>query len=1100
MKNNYSNARKMHVRQFFSFLSLTGKKEVSGMGKGALLLLFFLFVALNAQAYDFPGGDGSAEDPYQIATKADMNGIKEYLGSGNAGKHFRQTADLDLGAWVPIGSGTTVDTHFCGNFDGGGYKILNITTDAGYGGLFGVADAGAVIENVHIVGGSISRTSPNSGVAIYQGSVVGYIVLTVPGDVIIRNNINRAAVNGNQTQAAGSTHVGGIVGYAYGINTGTASGTITVEGNVNLGNITGNGQRTGGIVGYAYANLESVNFNISSNYNGGDVTGMFQTPTSTATASTTGGIIGHLNLNKANTNAVISNNVSYAKIETTCPGGQSYIGGITGFLQASGSVGTAENMKILFDKNFAGGSVIANSANTALRAGGLVGCTSRGLSTLDIQYSVAAQTRINRTGTTGNRIYGSALTGGAGSVINYTSNYAYKDLEFVNESGTTTVTSSTAHGTDKTLAELLTKATYADAPLSWDFETVWQAENGITLPYLRSQVNRTGINDLYLPLLQYTYDGQPAPEEITFIGAEPPLVTVPGRITEVNFILTPPEKGQANLEQNTLTLSQSGIENNKVFTVSESGIHAHLFFQVTNIVSIYENGTGTEDDPYIITNQTQLESVKDYLSKHFKLANDIELTFSDGSTGWTPIAEGNPATATAFTGSLNGDGHKITGLWSESASVAQGLFGKSSGVIKNLAIALGAEGITAGTATAYAGGLVGYVTGGNITACYVTGAEGAQIGGASEANGGLVGTIAGTTTITDSYAAIDVNSPETGAPSAGGLVGSITDASSQITRSYATGSIAGSGAKGGLVGTAETGQIVNSFALSEDEQAAALTKEAADYAAWDLENSDVWGIYNTYGYPYLKAFGNEILITPIGGSTSIYNGAAATVSYAWTADNYDETVYPITGQPAIDEEPPLVNVGTYTFTPGTLDLKNPYYQISFKDDVSIVINPANQSITFTPTTSLDLKDGSTYTLSATATSGLPVLFRLREADAEYAEIDGNQLTLNKVGTIEVTAYVESDANYTEATEVPVTIEIIHTGTGLGTVQNTLTTTVVNGILKIGGLASGEQIAVYNAQGITIHRQTAQLSGQDILLPARGIYIVVIGEKKTKIVY
>jgi hypothetical protein len=530
---------------------------------------------------------------------------------------------------------------------------------------------------------------------------------------------------------------------------------------------------------------------------------------------------------------------------------------------------------------------------------------------------------------------------------------------------------------------------------------------------------------------------------------------------------------------------------NKVFTSSESGIHAVYFFQVTNVEVVYE-GAGTEEDPYIITNQTQLARVTDYLSNHFKLANDIVLTFVEGSAGWAPIADftGDVADATAFTGSLDGDGHKIIGLWSASASPALGLFAKSSGAIKNLEIAISAEGITGDETTSYAGGLVGYADGGSITNCYVTGVAGASIGNAAEANGGLVGTVAGAATITDSYAAIDVVAPESAPYPAGGLVGSITDATAQIARTYATG--------GSLVGTAETGvQIDNSF------DAATLTKEAATYTAWDLENSDVWGIYDGYGYPYLKTFGNHILITPSGGANdAIYTGQAVTVSYEWTADeNYDATAAPVAGAPAINDGEPLIDAATYTFTSGTLDLKNPYYQISFKDDVNIVINQANQTVTFTPVATLDLAEATTYTLSATATSGLTVLFKLREADAEYAEIiDGNQLTLKKIGTIEVTAYVEPNANYTAATEVTVAITIEDTGTGIGTLQNVLTTKLVNGVLKISGLTAGEQVNIYNAQGAIIYRQTAQVAEQNILLPVRGVYVVVAGEKKIKIVY
>ncbi|MDR1121753.1 MAG: hypothetical protein LBM08_12655 [Dysgonamonadaceae bacterium] len=1060
-------------------------KNGLSLGKGCFLLLF-LFSTLALQAYDFSAGDGTEGNPYQIATRADLNAIRDYVGASNTDKYFLQVADIDLSAsnWTSIGTGSNTSA-FQGKFNGGGYKIQNLKTTSQYGGLFAAVSGGAIIENVHIEGGTVSHSS--TGVASGIAGIVGYVRMFDEGDIIIRNNSNSATINAAGTA---TTRAGGIIGTIESFT--AAKGTVTVEKNINTGSVTGNGQRTGGIVGYVHANLEQIVININSNYNSGDVTGTLQTASSAATAACIGGIVGHLNLNKPNTSAVISNNINYAKIETTMPSNQSYIGGIAGHLQA---VTTGNNITILFEKNFAGGSVIGNTANTALRSGGLVGLTTRGVSTIDIQYSVAAQTLMNRNASSGNRVYGGV--GGGTGVVNYTSNYAYKDMKLVNESGEATITStnaSSANGADKTLQQLLTQATYSDAPISWNFTDTWQIANGTTLPYLQSQANRPGVSDDYFPVLEYTYNGKlSSPKAIAFNNAAPPVISVPAAIDEVSFTLTS-EKVQASMDQNPVSLSPATVADNKAFTTSESGIHAVYFFQVKNTGPYYE-GQGTANDPNIITTQTQLESITDYLSSHFKLANDIALTFAESSAGWTPIADftGNAADAPAFTGTLDGDGHKIIGLWSAAASPAVGLFAKSSGTIKNLGIAVSAEGITGDETTSYyAGGLVGYANGGSITGSYVTGVANAQIGGTADANGGLVGTITGAATIEDSYATINVVAPETAPYPAGGLVGSITDAAAQIARTYATGGSA-------LVGTVETDtQITNSF------DAATLTKEADTYAAWNLETGDVWGIYDAYGYPYLKAFNNQILITPAGAATdAVYTGEPFAVSYEWTAsDNYDAVAAPLTGAPAINGGEDLIDAGDYTFTSGTLDLKNPYYQISFRDDISIVISPASQTITFTPATALDMADETVYTLLATATSGLPVLFKLREADDEYAEIiDGNQLTLKKAGTIEVTAYLEPNANYTAAEEVTAAITISSDiETGIGTLRNAWTTSLVNGVLTIGGLASGEQITVCNAQGTVIYRQSAQASEQHILLPARGIYLLVAGDKKIKIVY
>ena len=62
------------------------------------------------------------------------------------------------------------------------------------------------------------------------------------------------------------------------------------------------------------------------------------------------------------------------------------------------------------------------------------------------------------------------------------------------------------------------------------------------------------------------------------------------------------------------------------------------------------NGSGTEADPYIITTPAELQSIRDDLSAHYKLGNDIDMS----SFSWSKIS--------SFSGSLNGNGYKISNL------------------------------------------------------------------------------------------------------------------------------------------------------------------------------------------------------------------------------------------------------------------------------------------------------------------------------------------------------------------------------------------------------------------------------------------------------
>ena len=190
-------------------------------------------------------------------------------------------------------------------------------------------------------------------------------------------------------------------------------------------------------------------------------------------------------------------------------------------------------------------------------------------------------------------------------------------------------------------------------------------------------------------------------------------------------------------------------------------------------------GTGINTDPYIITTAAQLDEVRNHLDKHFRLGNDIDLTdylasggdgFAKwGAAGWIPI--GNYSPNGPFTGTLNGGGHKITGLWIDRSSTDEvGLFGYTlvGSKIDSLGVEIAAKGIKGNE---YVGGLVGDSRG-TISNCYAT------------------GKVSGTDYV-------------------GGLVGLNN---SGIFNCYATGNVTGTGnAVGGLVGV-NNGYISNCYA------------------------------------------------------------------------------------------------------------------------------------------------------------------------------------------------------------------------------------------------------------------------------------------------
>lgn len=74
---------------------------------------------------NFAGGDGSKENPYQIATAKQLDAVRYNLKS-----NFVLVNDIDLSEyenWVPIGGIKKDEPSFSGNFDGCGHKISNMS-------------------------------------------------------------------------------------------------------------------------------------------------------------------------------------------------------------------------------------------------------------------------------------------------------------------------------------------------------------------------------------------------------------------------------------------------------------------------------------------------------------------------------------------------------------------------------------------------------------------------------------------------------------------------------------------------------------------------------------------------------------------------------------------------------------------------------------------------------------------------------------------------------------------------------------------------------------------------------------------------------------
>lgn len=152
-------------------------------------------------ATGFEGGSGTKASPYIIKTAEQLAYLAYKVNSGTnySGNYFEQDADIDLsgGYWTPIGKGTA---NFRGNYQGGGYKISNLTVSGDeYAGLFGyvnvLLNAPASLKGINLTDADVNGTQ--------SGAIAG----RVDTNVLIAGCMAQGTVSG-------TANCGGLVGHA----------------------------------------------------------------------------------------------------------------------------------------------------------------------------------------------------------------------------------------------------------------------------------------------------------------------------------------------------------------------------------------------------------------------------------------------------------------------------------------------------------------------------------------------------------------------------------------------------------------------------------------------------------------------------------------------------------------------------------------------------------------------------------------------------------------------------------------------------------------------------------------------------------------------
>ena len=344
--------------------------------KTRFLFLIFLVSALMcgaqtpwngtvAEAYD--GGDGTPENPYQIATAEQLALLAQQTNNGDTGEaHFILTNDINLNGtggqeWTPIGTAKTTwlnqitytvepSNPFMGVFDGNNHSITEMyIDDADILGLFGCT-LDATVRNLRVENANVT-----------QGASVGIIV-----GLAYNTDITDCEVSG-EVQAYGSK-VGGIAGHY--IAQDIDNDTVFIRNCVNNAYITAGVFYLGGIAGFT--EMDNGNLVIDHCVNNGEIGDMWNT-------GTAGGIVGQGSF-------ILRHCHNFGKISgETSAGGMVGEGGyfgliefcsnhptgeITGGSNAGGIIGTPIYTTIRMSGNMAS---VTGQGTTMILVGGIAG-------------------------------------------------------------------------------------------------------------------------------------------------------------------------------------------------------------------------------------------------------------------------------------------------------------------------------------------------------------------------------------------------------------------------------------------------------------------------------------------------------------------------------------------------------------------------------------------------------------------------------------------------------------------------------------------------------------------------------------------------------
>lgn len=510
-----------------------------------------------------------------------------------------------------------------------------------------------------------------------------------------------------------------------------------------------------------------------------------------------------------------------------------YSGNVSGKNQVGGLVGYSHN-----GWNWAKVSKCQSIATIKgySQVGGLIGCLDG-----DIESCVSHCKYVTAISDNAGCIYGYKEDGTVGTLGTSTENKSYNRAIVISEGSAQDITDNEQNGAGVSQTTLKLKATYV--AMGWDFNDTWAIQETECYPYMKSQT------------------APPVIQSAVVSGA----TTISGKCVDGGTVTLEIDgvKQEMVSSGHNFSFTVSPLQAGHEVRVSAKAEGKEMSYYTTETVAYL--GKGTEADPYQVYTAADLTQV--YRRGYYKLMNDIDLMdyineFSP-TEGWQSIGRDGSETI-----HFDGNGHKVTGLWSNSTRDNTGLFSCfANGTIKNLTVKTAKNKQVKGGANT--GILIGKMINGTIENCSVEGtvADGTPVGG-------MVGLFDGGT-ISKCQANVTINT--TLATSyVGGLVGETTGGT--IDQCFTEGTLTGTGNEsyvGGLIGK-NMATLTNSYSI------AAITSSynAAGVVAYN------YGLVDK-----CYAVGNLTSHNYAAGIIGYNDGANAVVSNCVAMNNKLEVIY-----------------------------------------------------------------------------------------------------------------------------------------------------------------------------------------------------------------